>query len=384
MAHSITDVFRDVLRLVPVVSVGQNNPPVSVAGERYVVGTAGAGAWAGLDNHIVEGDGVGWIDGGLPLLNWAALDVLRGYVWGWTGAAWEEVYAFGSNLVISPAAIAAQLNDGSPVDATNSFNVWQDAAATRFTLTGDQSCSGLVAAADVTRALKIILNVDTVDTLTLLHQDAGSAAANQFTLPDGAALAIPPGGGVFLLYDFTSSMWRVLSLGAGGAGSMDSFQADAVDAVFQSVDIGAGALPNATPNVRGTHAVLDFSQAIDAGNPWQLHIPIGYQGGTLRVNIYWVGHPENAGDCLWAAAFERNNVAHNVDADDFAAAQTVASPAPASAGDIQLASIDFTQAQADGVVAGDPFRLFVGRLGADGDDTLAGTAQLLRVVVEEI
>jgi hypothetical protein len=163
-----------------------------------------------------------------------------------------------------------------------------------------------------------------------------------------------------------------------------SFQADAVDAVFKSVDIG-GAVALPATAVRGTHAVLSFAQAIRRGIPWQKYMPTDYSGGDLRVTISWVPSTAAAGDVLWGVAFERDNDGLVIDADDFAAVVPFAvSPAPGVAGEIQEAVLVVTNAQADGIVTGEPLRLFIQRNAADVADTYGANALLLRVVVEEV
>jgi len=166
-----------------------------------------------------------------------------------------------------------------------------------------------------------------------------------------------------------------------------SFQADAVDAIFKNINLGAGAIANPQAKTRGTHAVLAFNDAAVRGIPWQKFMPNGYSTGSLiEVDIYWVADTAVVGDVIWGAAFERDQAAgHDIDTDDFAALQTFpASTAPATAGVIQVATFQFTQAQADAVAAGNPLRLFVQRTGTAVGDTMAGDAQLLRVVVSEV
>jgi len=166
-----------------------------------------------------------------------------------------------------------------------------------------------------------------------------------------------------------------------------SFQADAVDAIFKNFNLGAGALPNPQTKTRGTHALLAFADASIQGIAWQKFMPTGYStGSSIKVSIYWVSATAVIGDVIWGAAFERDNAAgHDIDLDDFAALQTfAASTAPGTSGVIQVATFTFTQAQADAVSFGDPLRLFVQRTGNAVGDTMAGDAQLVRVVVEEV
>ena len=162
-----------------------------------------------------------------------------------------------------------------------------------------------------------------------------------------------------------------------------SLQVDATDAVFKRVDIG-GSIPNPQAKTRGTHSVLAYDAAAVQGIPWQRYMPQLYSGDDLTLNIYWVADGAIVGDVVWAAAFERNEASHNVDADSFAALQTAAvSTAPGTDGDIALATIPFTQAQADAIVAGDPFRLFIQRTADAVGDTMLGDAQIIRAVLVE-
>ena len=166
-----------------------------------------------------------------------------------------------------------------------------------------------------------------------------------------------------------------------------SFQCDATDAIFKKIDLGSGPINNPSTKARGTHSVLAFDDTAVEGIPWQKFLPAGFtSGSSLLVSIYWVADTAVAGDVVWAAAFERDNAGgHDIDTDDFAALQTAAaSTAPGTAGVIQVATITFTQAQADAVAAGEPLRLFVQRTADAVGDTMVGDAQLLRVVVEEI
>lgn len=163
-----------------------------------------------------------------------------------------------------------------------------------------------------------------------------------------------------------------------------SFQADAVDAVFKTIDIG-GVIALPASATRGSHAVLSFAQAVVRGIPWQKYMPTDYSGGDLRVTISWAPSTAAAGDVLWGVAFERDNDGLDIDVDNFAAVVPFAvSPAPGVAGEIQEAVLVVTNAQADGIVTGEPLRLFIQRNAADVSDTLGANALLVRVVVEEV
>jgi hypothetical protein len=170
--------------------------------------------------------------------------------------------------------------------------------------------------------------------------------------------------------------------------SRASLFVDALDPVFNKIDIAPNGVTNLpTVKNRGTNSVLPFDAGVIEGIAWQRAMPLIYTAGAaLELKIYWVADTAIVGDVIWAAAFERDNAAgHDIDADDFAALQTApASTAPGVAGVIQVATIPFTSAQIDAVVAGDPFRLFIQRTATDGGDTMAGDAQLVRAVLEEV
>jgi hypothetical protein len=166
--------------------------------------------------------------------------------------------------------------------------------------------------------------------------------------------------------------------------SRANLMVDATDAVFKKIDLGGGAINLPQSVTRGTHAVLGYDDAAVQGIPWQRFMPQNYSGDDLTLNLYWVAKTAIVGDVVLAAAFERNEVGHNVDADSFAALQTAgASLAPGTLGDIAKSTIAFTQAQADAVVAGDPFRLFIQRTADDVGDTMVGDCQLVRAVLVE-
>ena len=160
---------------------------------------------------------------------------------------------------------------------------------------------------------------------------------------------------------------------------------DGLSAIFKKINLGAGALSNPQTKSRGTHSVLAFDDSSIEGIVWQQAMPQIYSDNDLVLSLYWVAGTAVMGDVIWAAGFERDQDAgHDIDSESFAALKTAAaSTAPGSAGIIQKASLTFTQAEADAIVAGDPFRLFIQRTGDDGSDDMVGDAQLVRWVLNE-
>jgi hypothetical protein len=103
---------------------------------------------------------------------------------------------------ISPAALAATANDWNPTGNTGSAVIRVDTTAAR-------NITGLVGGSD--GRIVLMLNVSAF-VVSLLAENVGSTAANRFAISATGVLAkdIPAGGCALLVYDATSSRWRVL------------------------------------------------------------------------------------------------------------------------------------------------------------------------------
>lgn len=106
------------------------------------------------------------------------------------------------NVTASPAAITGTQNDYNPTNLASS-------GVLRQALSGSAILTGLTAQID--GRVIFLENISTTLALTLNNEDAGSTAANRFTLPGGTALVVNPGGCIVLIYDNTSARWRALS-----------------------------------------------------------------------------------------------------------------------------------------------------------------------------
>jgi hypothetical protein len=170
----------------------------------------------------------------------------------------------------------------------------------------------------------------------------------------------------------------------------ESFQADAVDAIFKQINIdlggGAAVIANPSTDTEGTHFVLSYDESSRRGTPWQKHAPQSYSGGDLAAHIFWAPDgANNAGTARLAVAIERNEAGHPLGADAFAAA-VFATTAAAGAGGTEIETvINISGASLDGITAGDPLRLFFARVGDDAvNDTLNVKLLLVRIVIEEV
>lgn len=140
----------------------------------------------------------------------------------------------------------------------------------------------------------------------------------------------------------------------------------------------------ATLAVRNSHRVLEFVKAVVASAVFEDFLPRNYDGGGITLTVVWAAKTDVANAVVWSAAFERMaDGGHDIDSDSFAAFQQAAGTAPADSGVLRYTAIAFTNAQIDGLLKGEAFRLFLRRLTSDGGDTMAGVAQLLRVELRE-
>lgn len=107
-------------------------------------------------------------------------------------------------LVISPATIAGAVNDYTPTGLAQAATVRQD-------LTAPANITGM--ATGQANRLVTIWNISTTQLrmITINHENAGSAAANRFSLPSGLDWILPNGGSATFWYDATSSCSRAPS-----------------------------------------------------------------------------------------------------------------------------------------------------------------------------
>lgn len=115
--------------------------------------------------------------------------------------AWEHNFgAIAWNSTISPTQITANQNNYSPTNLNHTTTIRIDTDASR-------DLTGL--AGGYAGRIIAVLNIGSFN-LVLKNLDAGSTAANQFSI--GADITVIPGKGTLLIYDGTSTKWRSLSL----------------------------------------------------------------------------------------------------------------------------------------------------------------------------
>lgn len=103
-----------------------------------------------------------------------------------------------SSVVVTPSSLTADQND------------WAIGTGDIFRVAGTAARNVTGIAAGTSGLAVLLVNVGTF-ALTLKHQNASSSAANRFTVPwAGDCVLAASGGAVVLVYDSTSSTWRVV------------------------------------------------------------------------------------------------------------------------------------------------------------------------------
>lgn len=141
----------------------------------------------------------------------------------------------------------------------------------------------------------------------------------------------------------------------------------------------------ATLDARNRHLVLDFDDSTDEAAVFRGILPRNYGGGGITVYLHWAATSATTGNCIWDVSFERiGEGQQDIDADGFAAVQSVTATAPGTSGHLDIASIAFTDGgQMDSVAVGEGFRLKVNRDANNASDTMTGDAELWGVELKE-
>lgn len=207
---------------------------------------------AGTANHVVINDGSG------NLSSEAALAITRGGTNSSAALNNDRIIISSSGAIVEHSALTAGkviYTNGSGLPAVNA-NFSFDNTNTRLAIGGTTANVGLDLYKDFATRLTTITDVGTQNdvstadtsflraapasalvitgfangqngkllhvvnassqTVTLNHQDSGSAAGNRIVTSSGANISIPAGAGIDLVYDSTDSRWRQLGATADG------------------------------------------------------------------------------------------------------------------------------------------------------------------------
>jgi len=230
-------------------------------------------------------------------------------------------------------------------------------------------------------------------------------SAGPFSTPRVGALGILSATGSMLYRDANGDVTdvvpgtngQVLTLVAGVPDWMDAslsvnvFQAfTAKDGVFGAINGQTGIAGVAVRNKRSEFIFSDTAaSAADNQNiVFESTIPTYFDAATksLEVRLDWAA-PVGilVGDVKWDVAWERDNILGlDIDTDSFAAAKSVTTTTSGVSGQLSRTTITFTSAEADGLLAGEDYRLQVVRAANAAGDTLVGNANLLYVSIVEV
>jgi hypothetical protein len=140
----------------------------------------------------------------------------------------------------------------------------------------------------------------------------------------------------------------------------------------------------ALPNTRNAIPLLDF----DASTAWSAvfgaFLPNNYAAGGINVTIVWMAASATSGNVVWLAAIERDEAGGtDADADSFATAQTATGAANAASGVRTYTTIALSNAQIDGLLKNEKYRLKITRDATNGSDTMTGNASIERIMIRE-
>lgn len=134
---------------------------------------------------------------------------------------------------------------------------------------------------------------------------------------------------------------------------------------------------------RNQRNLITFNDSTDQNATFAGVMGDTYAGGAIQLDIDWVSVAV-VDDVRFGGQWERLEPnGPDVDIDQFAAALFTTEPAEATTGEIVRTSIVFTNAQADGIAAGDTFRLLTLR-DTSVANNMIGDAQMLSVSIREL
>ena len=137
-------------------------------------------------------------------------------------------------------------------------------------------------------------------------------------------------------------------------------------------------------DARNSRPVLDFDPDNDEDAIFTKILPDHYAGGGFTLHVFYAMSSAEVGDVLLKAAIERIGTSQDIDSDSFAPPQSAsASTVPATSGVPGEVAITFTNAQIDGLVKGELYRVKITRDADDAADTAAGDLEFIGAEIRE-
>ena len=148
--------------------------------------------------------------------------------------------------------------------------------------------------------------------------------------------------------------------------------------------------PSSNPaalDVRTTTPVLDFDASTDESAVFSGFMPRHYDGGGITVTVGWAATSATSGTISLDVSFlSVSDDVDNLDSKTFAAANNANPTAASASGEVDYATVTFTDgADMDSIAAGEFFRMTVAR-DADGTtstDNMTGDMELVFVEIKE-
>jgi hypothetical protein len=160
----------------------------------------GASAWTtlapGTNGLPLASNGAG-ADPSYKALDSSGLDMTAGYVW--TGA-----HSFNGNVAMNGSMRLNGVFSTTLAAQADNLNIGA-ATAVRITLTGAQNLSGMIPAGD--GHMVFIINVDSADDLTILHNSGASSAGRQVLCPGAVNFVLQERTFVTAYADATLGFW---------------------------------------------------------------------------------------------------------------------------------------------------------------------------------
>jgi hypothetical protein len=133
----------------------------------------------------------------------------------------------------------------------------------------------------------------------------------------------------------------------------------------------------ATIDRRNGHFVYDFDPTTVQEIRFKTFLARNYGGGGISVRAICAASTASSNGAVLEFSFERiQDNAGDLDADSFGTIKTVTFTAVATVGRPRYVEVSFSNAEIDGLLAGEGSRLKVRRLTADAGDTMAGDLEL--------
>jgi len=138
--------------------------------------------------------------------------------------------------------------------------------------------------------------------------------------------------------------------------------------------------------VHSNNPVLVYSSSTTTNADFHGVVPQNYSGTTLEVRIFYaLANGTTAdGNIVWQVQFQRQaDSTYDLDSDSFATALTVTST-PGDGGIIKIATVTFTNSQADSIQAGDGWRVRLLRDPSHASDTDTHVAEFFKMEIRNV